>query len=245
LANVPFIAMIIGTAFLPPLVFMAYVRNQEKEGREPWSALFAVFLFGAIVSVVVALILEQTFHVDGREYELLRGQFTVPSIIVLVLVIAPLTEEFSKALGVRVARRRILEAEDGIIYGAAVGFGFSATENLFYELSALHANGQAAYVVTALVRTFTGCFLHATAAGIVGYGLGIRYRERRGLLVVLPYYLAAVLLHAAFNFVAVLNFGFAVGIIIVLSFLAIRFTVRRIRALDSVPVFRADRSPPL
>jgi protease PrsW len=238
-------ALLIGAvAFVPPIVFMGYIRSQEKTGREPWGALATTFVFGAVVSVIFALILQQIFHVPGREYDFLEGQLRVPSIVFLVVVIAPLTEEFAKGLGVRSAKRWIREEEDGIVYGAAAGFGFSATENLLYELSALNENGQTAYLMTAIVRTFTGCFLHATAAGLVGYGLSRRYIYRRGLLSVLPFYIAAVLLHAAFNLIAVLNLAFAVGLIIVLSFLGIRYTVRRIRTLDTIPTFTSSGGPP-
>lgn len=235
-------ALIAAVAFVPPLIFLGYVRSQERIGREPWIALGTVFAFGAIVSVLFALALQTFFHVEGREYELLQGRLTVPSLVFLVIVIAPLTEEFAKGLGVRTARRWIREAEDGIVYGAAAGFGFSATENLLYELGALNEQGQQAYLWTAVVRTFTGCFLHATATGILGYGMARRYLGRRSIVTLVPYYVGAVLLHAAFNLIAVLNLAFAVGLIIIFSFMAIRFTVNRIRALDAIPTF-ASRGP--
>lgn len=236
-----FAALIGAAAFLPPLIFLAYVRNQEKTRREPWGALLFTFMFGAIVSVVIALLLESLFHTGEREYELLRGQLTVPSIVFLVVVVAPLVEEFTKGLGVRSARRYVVEEEDGIVYGAAAGFGFSATENLLYEIAALAEHGELGFLLTAIVRTFTGCFLHATAAGIFGYGLGRKYRNKGGWLDVLPYYALAVLLHATFNLIAVLNFAAAVGFIVLFAFLAIRFTVQRIRTLDRVPAFAPDR----
>lgn len=236
-----FAALIGATAFLPPLLFLAYVRNQEKTRREPWGAILFTFIFGAVVSVLIALALESLFHTGEREYELLRGQLTVPSIVFLVVVVAPLVEEFAKGLGVRSAKRYIVEEEDGIVYGAAAGFGFSATENLFYEIAALAEHGEAGFLLTALVRTFTGTFLHATATGILGYGLGRKYRHKGNLLDVLPYYALAVLLHAAFNLVAVLNIGAAVGFTVLFAFLGIRFTVQRIRRLDQVPAFASDR----
>lgn len=240
-----FVAVIVAAAFLPPILFLLYVRNQEKTRREPLGAIFTVFLFGAVVSVLIALVLEAYFTGEGREYEILRGRLTIPSVVFLVVVVAPLAEEFAKGLGVRTAKRHIFEEEDGIVYGAAAGFGFSATENLFYEVAAFHESGTGAYVATAVVRTFTGCFLHATAAGLTGYGMGRRYLTGGTIFEVLPYFALAVLLHAGFNFIAVLDLRIAVGIIIVLSFVALRYTVTRIRRLDaSPPIFRPLRGAP-
>lgn len=234
-----FAAAIVAAAFLPPILFLLYVRNQEKTRREPLGALFTVFFFGAIVSVIIALALESFFTGEGREYEILRGRLTIPSIVFLVVVVAPLAEEFAKGLGVRSAKKHIREEEDGIVYGAAAGFGFSATENLFYEIAALQESGTAAYVATAVVRTFTGCFLHATAAGLTGYGMGRRYLTGGTIFEVIPYFALAVLLHAGFNLIAVLDLRIAVALIIVLSFLALRYTVSRIRRLDAgPPMFR-------
>lgn len=226
-------------AFLPPVIFLLYVRNQEKTRREPLGAIFSVFLFGAVVSILIALLLESYFTGVHREYEILRGRLTIPAVVFLVVVVAPLAEEFAKGLGVRTAKRHIFEEEDGIVYGAAAGFGFSATENLFYEIAALQESGTAGYVATAVIRTFTGCFLHATAAGLTGYGMGRRYLTGGTLFEVLPYFALAVLLHALFNFIAVLDLRIAVALIVVLSFMALRYTVSRIRKLDTAPpVFR-------
>lgn len=237
------VAAIAAAAFLPPIVFLAYVRNQEKTRREPWSAIVTVFLFGAVLSVLIALALESLLHTGEREYEILRGQLTIPSVVILVVIIAPLVEEFAKGLGLRGARKHIIEEEDGIVYGAAAGFGFSATENLFYELAALEQSGEVGLIATAFVRTFTGCFLHATASGLLGYGVGKMYRYGRGLAEAIPYYALAVLLHAVFNLIAVLDIAIAAAFTVVISFLAIRYTVQRIRTLDAVPTFTSERGP--
>lgn len=242
MASVPSIAILLAAAFLPAIILLVYIRNLEKHGREPWGAIIRAFLFGAFFSVLIALLLETFLHGE-REYEVLEGQITVPAVVFLVVVIAPLVEEFAKGLGVRGARRIIKEEEDGIIYGAAAGFGFAATENLLYEWAALQEGGEAAFIATAVVRAVTGNFLHATASGILGYGIGKMYREHRSVLTLIPFYATAVLLHAAFNLVAVLQLGAAVFIVIVFAFFAMRYTVKRIRRLDHIPDFVPDPGP--
>jgi protease PrsW len=244
-AEVPSILILVAAAFVPAIVFLIYIRNQERHGREPWSQIIRAFLFGAVFSVLIALLLETVLHTEGERELIIGGQgFTVPSMVFLVVVIAPLVEEFAKGLGVRGSKRFIREEEDGIVYGAAAGFGFAATENMFYELQALQAHGEAAFIATAAVRAITGNFLHATASGILGYGIGRMYRGGRSVFSLLPYFASAVLLHAVFNLIAVLALSMAVVFTLIFAFFAMRYTVTRIRRLDQLPEFQPGGGPP-
>jgi protease PrsW len=238
--------ILIGLAFLPPLFYLIYIRNVERFQREPWSAIFQAFLFGAIVSVIFAVILEFTLKPQLREYSIPQTDLTLPVAVLLVVVLAPLVEEFTKGLGVVTVKRNILEIEDGIVYGAAVGLGFSATENLFYELQALQQHQDYTFVAVAGVRSITSSFLHATASGILGYGIAKRKLERGMLFEVLPFYVLAVLLHAAFNGLATfLSIDevpvWGVLAVFVFSFAGIRWTIGRIRRLDQQGRPRAYR----
>lgn len=233
------VVTLVAAAFVPAILFLIYIRNQERHGREPWSQVLRAFLFGAVFSVLIALLLETVLHTESERDYIIAGQpITVPAVVFLVVIIAPVVEEFAKGLGIRGSKRVIAEEEDGIVYGAAAGFGFAATENLFYELSALQEHGEAAFIATAAVRAITGNFLHATASGILGYGMGRMYRQRRTIFSLLPYFFGAVLLHAAFNLVAVFTFEMAVVVTLVFAFFAMRYTVRRIRELDKTPEFQ-------
>lgn len=245
MAPVPSIVILVAAAFVPAIVFLIYIRNQERHGREPWSQIIRAFVFGAVLSVLIALLLETVLHTES-ERELIIGQqqVTISAMVFLVVVIAPLVEEFAKGLGVRGSKRHISEEEDGIVYGAAAGFGFAATENLFYELAALQEHGEAAFIATAAVRAITGNFLHATASGILGYGMGRMYRQRRTIFSLIPYFFAAVLLHALFNLLAIVTLGAAVIVTLIFAFFAMRYTVKRIRSLDSVPEFLPGGGPP-
>ena len=92
-----------------------------------------------------------------------------------------------------------------MVYGIAIGLGFAATENLFYELDALAVAGVAAYIITAILRTISSTFLHATATGMSGLGVGRAVVTQRPLVYAFPYYLVAVLMHAVFNLIAGLS----------------------------------------
>jgi RsiW-degrading membrane proteinase PrsW (M82 family) len=226
------LGILVAAAFLPPIIYMIFIRYAEKHGREPWGRIFLVFLYGAVVSVVLALLFELLFgqYFEERVYDF--PDHVLPEALVLAVIAAPVIEEFTKALGVRVGRPKITEVEDGIVYGVAAGLGFSATENLFYEVAALAQHGEDAFIATAVVRSLTGSFLHATATGIVGYGMARYYLNHGSFLEVIAYYAIAVLLHAAFNLIASLELVVAVGFLIIVSFIAIRWTYNRIRTLD-------------
>lgn len=94
------------------------------------------------------------------------------------------------------------DIEDGIIYGAAAGLGFAATENLLYEGSAFLTSGTGALITIAVVRTLSSALLHATSSSVFGLGIARGAWQGRRLL---PYYLGAVAIHSVFNFAA--SFG--------------------------------------
>lgn len=231
--------LVVAAGFLPPLLYLLVIRNVERWGREPLGAMFRVFLYGAVISVLMAAGLESVFHTGfQREYDLEAGSFQLT--LLLAVIVAPVVEEATKGLSVRSARRHIDELEDGILYGAAAGLGFSATENVFYEYVALTEDSGMSFLGVAVLRSITSTFLHATASGILGYGLARHYVERRGVIEVVPFYALAVLLHAAFNAIAILQFLGGFFLVLFVSFWGIRWTVKRIRELDetSVPTFQ-------
>lgn len=197
--------LFLAVAFIPSIFYLVSVRNAERFGRVPYRVLLGPFLWGVTFAVVFALIAEfaVVYLLGGelvRQYELLQDPTVVN--LLLAIVVAPFAEEFSKALGVLFTKRRIVELEDGIILGAASGLGFAATENLFYELTALASFGFAAYIATAVVRSISSTLLHASATATTGYGIGRKVFRLGGWG---GFYLLAVLMHASFNLIASLG----------------------------------------
>lgn len=206
--RVVFWSVLILVAFVPSILYMVWIRNAEKHSREPWGMLLKVFAYGAILSVIFAVVLEillaSLFDQNiERVYEFLGENPTIPMLVV-VCVIAPFVEELTKAMGVfRVKKRRmIVEIENGIVYGAAAGLGFAATENLLYESAAYLSDGVEAFVATAVLRSLSSALLHATASAMVGLGIARSALQGKSWF---PYYLGAVTLHGGFNFAA--SFG--------------------------------------
>jgi protease PrsW len=221
-------------AFAPPLIYMYIVRNTETCRREPWSALIIAFIYGGTVAVLISILLEGAVN-------LFISDLAAASLI-MTLIIAPIVEECAKSTGV--PRRRILELEDGFIYGAAVGLGFAATENMLYLISAL-TNSVEEFILTAIVRAITSTLLHASATAITGFGIALAlFSRRQGRAQSWISYLAlAIVLHSLFNVFASLQdlvpmdqtaaalIGLVLASVLAVgTFLAIR---RRIKELDT------------
>lgn len=206
--EVVFWSALILVAFAPSLLYLVWIRNTEKHSREPYGTLIKVFAYGAVLSVLMAvlfeLILIALFDQNiERVYEFLGENPSVPTLVV-ACVIAPVVEELTKALGVLRVKRRgmLMEIENGIVYGAAAGLGFAATENLLYESTAYLTDGVEAWAATAVLRSLSSALLHATASSLVGLGIARNALQGKSWM---PYYLGAVVMHGGFNFAA--SFG--------------------------------------
>jgi len=193
-------------AFVPALLYLMWIRRAEIYDREPVDAIAGTFIYGLIVALGMAFVLEllaltllETYTDGGLDP-------TMESII-LAVVLAPVIEEFTKLTGVMASSRRLTELENGLVYGAAVGLGFAAGENVMYYTSSL-TEGVELFIITVLARTITSTLLHTSASAISGFGISrshvSKLRTGRGTSW-LPYYFAAVLMHAAFNFLAILG----------------------------------------
>src|SRR3989454_12510062 len=128
-----------------------------------WGAIFAVII-GAFLSLIFLLLFQAATPVE----QVLAQRFTDPATILLALVIAPFTEEFAKAFGVLRRSFVIREPEDGFVYGATSGLGFSATENLLYGVAAFVVGGFPASLVVVAVPSISPPFLLAPATSLTG-----------------------------------------------------------------------------
>jgi RsiW-degrading membrane proteinase PrsW (M82 family) len=222
------LGILLALAFLPPLAFALWVRAHEKTEREPLRAVLGMFVYGGTLGVVIALALILLFDYSiGVE----PGGLTLLSLV----VIAPVLEELAKGLGLGLMRRRISEIEDGIVYGAAIGLGFAATENLLYGLEALQSSGFERAAVTIGFRVVSSVLLHAGSTALLGYGYALMRLRGRGVVFLLPYYLLAVLQHSLYNYLVggqlLWSFAAAVAMVLVVTGLL----RRQIRRLDAQP----------
>ncbi|TLZ87840.1 MAG: PrsW family intramembrane metalloprotease [Methanobacteriota archaeon] len=205
LASSPYFLLILFiAAFALPLLYLIWIRNSPRYGREPWPTVLKTFAWGAVFSVIIAIILSILFILVLSSSQSLNDffarRFQDPSTAIGALVVAPIVEEAAKGVGATAGRPQTQSSTDGLVYGAAAGLGFSATENLVYALAALLVPGvgPSGSLVVVAVRSFSSTFLHASSTAVMGYGLAKSWLSGRPWAV-FPFYVVAVAMHAAFN----------------------------------------------
>jgi RsiW-degrading membrane proteinase PrsW (M82 family) len=194
------VTVVFAAAFAPSLIYLTWIRNREKFAHEPMAILLRTFIYGAVVGIIVSYVFESLI---AQVYM----QFVAPPLleaIVPTLVIAPIVEEGVKPIGVYILRnmKSFVHPIDGAIYGVASGLGFAATENLIYESQALLKYGFAAGLLTVAFRAVTSTFIHASATGLTGYGIG-EWKFGASAMHVAFFFIIAVLLHSIFNYVSI------------------------------------------
>jgi RsiW-degrading membrane proteinase PrsW (M82 family) len=219
-------------AFLPAIIYVIWIRNTEKYNRERWIPIFICFIWGASIAIIASIFLELFLEISLTESIQSTNLFGLSTSI----IIAPFVEELVKpfALRTRIVKREIKELEDGLIYGAVAGLGFSATENLFYGYSFL-SEGLVVFLILIIVRSFGGCLLHASATALTGYGYGKTLINGTSKFRIVPYFIIAVFAHALYNFLVSYNiFGAATGLLLalLLVYVSIKLVRNKIRNLD-------------
>ena len=246
-------------AFIPAYMYLKSIRNTEQHDKEPWEALKIAFAWGAISGVFLALLLSA---LGVPLLLLLLADLTDPSVhdilpvIVGAVIVAPIVEEFAKPLVMfqnQTIRREIDELEDGIVYGAACGLGFGATENVMYGLTeGLALAGFAGMALLIVIRTVSSILLHLVTTSYTGHGIARYMLNGEPFSVVLKYYLVAVIIHATWNLAAVysLLFGSETGAFliflfsIILAISGLQLAKKRIAVLDGIATIPVNESLP-
>ena len=193
-------------AGLPMFSFLALIWWLDRYDREPIPLLAAVFLWGAVPSVLLALI-GSTLAAVATDAVLAELAHTLAfdvekaSIAVSTAVIAPVIEEPAKALVLLplLMSRHFDNMTDGFVYGAAAGLGFAMTENYLYFVAT--ADQVDVWLGTVFIRTFYSAVMHATATAAVGAAMGwARFRHPLTLVAAATLGLCiAVGMHALWN----------------------------------------------
>ncbi|GAA4444016.1 PrsW family intramembrane metalloprotease [Actinokineospora soli] len=181
---------------------------------EPARLLWLAFAWGACVAAITALLINNTAEAVG---DLLLGKGNGDKISAMVS--APLVEESIKGafvFGIYLFLRHEFDGViDGIVYAGLVAAGFAFTENIYYFGRAFAdygiGDGTTPGVVTAFVlRGVLSPFTHPLFTACIGVGIGIAARSHRYRVVApIAGFVAAVVLHAAWNGAATLGGGTA------------------------------------
>ncbi|MGH4021777.1 MAG: PrsW family intramembrane metalloprotease [Pseudonocardiaceae bacterium] len=204
------VAVVVGAlaAMLPVGPVVAAFLWVDRWEPEPPRLLLMAFLWGASVSVLGALIVNQSAVVLG---ELALG--AGGGDLVGAVISAPLAEEAFKGaflLGLLWFRRREFDGiVDGIVYAGLVAAGFAFTENILYFGQAFYAGGLISagggVLTVFILRGLLSPFAHPLFTAMIGLAIGAAARSRNpAATILLPVagYLSAVVLHALWNFSA-------------------------------------------
>ena len=192
-----------GVLALVPLAIVFWgIRWIDRWEPEPRGALVFAFLWGAGVSVLIALI------VDAEVQSIIAAAglsgFGVEFFGYAVQ--APIVEEVGKGLGVLllffVVRRHFDGPVDGIVYSAWVAGGFAFTENILYFGAELASSSPASTIEVFFVRGLMSPFAHVMFTAFIGAAIGYAAQRPgwwRGVVAFVIGLIPAVLLHAFWN----------------------------------------------
>jgi len=181
------IIIILLLSFVPMLLYAGLLWWLDRYEKEPLALLGFAFLWGAIPSIILSLILEIILNVPIIA---LSGENALIYNLLGASLAAPIIEEGTKALAVLglfiFFPREIDSPLDGLIYGGMAGFGFAAVENFFYLMTAYESGGLGGAFGLAFLRAGLFGLNHAMYTAFTGLGMALALELRRAWLVVMP-----------------------------------------------------------
>ncbi len=207
------IELIIGMicATLPVPIYIMLLLWIDRYESEPLWMLTTTFLWGALVAVFIAIILNT---VNGAIITAATNSARIGENFGAVIS-APIVEESAKAFILLVLffwkKDEFDGIVDGIVYAGMVGLGFAMTENILYYGRAV-SGGAGSLTFIFILRGMAAPFSHPLFTSMTGIGLGWSRQSNNGFVkVVAPVlgFMFAILLHATWNGTA--TYGGAVG----------------------------------
>lgn len=188
-------------AIIPALFYATIIYWFDRYEKEPMWLLSATFFWGAIPSIVLALLASLTFSAPLQS--IVGPDVTNTTMAVLV---APPVEETVKAIALVaifvLLRHEVDSLLDGIIYGAMVGIGFAMVENFFYFVTVYQTEGPGTWGTTIFLRAIVFGLNHSLFTSITGLGMAIaRFSAEQAVRILAPLagWSLAVFLHALHN----------------------------------------------
>lgn len=171
-------------ATLPIFAYLFFIWWLDRYDREPMWLLMLTFAWGGMGGVVLAVIGSFALSLSMSAVFGIAGSDAMDTVFV-----APVVEEITKGLFLLVifARRDFDNTTDGVVYGAAAGLGFAASENFLYFISAWSDGGAGSWAQTVFLRTLFSGVMHAFATGMLGAALGyIKFARSTSLKFLMP-----------------------------------------------------------
>ena len=211
----------LGLALIAGLPAMALAVYLDRREPEPWWLLGLAFLWGAIASTGLAVVLNEVVGAEVRElFDETAGLVDTTRLGFELLdqaqlfawlqnsLVAPFVEEAVKGAALLLLLAllpiEVNSVRDGIVYGGLVGLGFAVTEAVVYTVQDFVATGELSYAAQLIPRfVLGGVNGHALYTALLGAGLGLArqgdYGRIRKALIGIGAFILAVAAHSMSN----------------------------------------------
>lgn len=203
-------------AFIPSIIYAIIIRYSEKYEREAWGSIGQAFLWGGTLGIVVVILIRGffSFYLEDNFPDLASDE--AKRTLIMMALITPIIAELVKPIGLLLVRGDLLEAEDGLIYGSVIGLGFTATENLLFGIYLAPLYGIEIFIAVVFIRSMSVMYIHSSTTALTCYGVtrAMKVKHKTGGFLAFPLFLlAAIGIHALFNYIAFNNL-FDIGVLL-------------------------------
>lgn len=189
-------------AFVPAFFLSWFVYSLDRYEKEPTLLLVSAFFWGSVLAVIGAIVGSVIMNI-GFSAVL---QEEVLTDIASGSITAPFVEEFWKGLALLIIfllfRKEFDSILDGIVYGAIVGLGFAASENVLYLLDTYWTSGWEGLFIVFFLRVGVFTWAHPFATAFTGIGFALARKTPRvpfKLIAPVAGYFLAMLAHSFHN----------------------------------------------
>jgi RsiW-degrading membrane proteinase PrsW (M82 family) len=184
---------------------MAVIWRLDKYDREPLWLVSLNFAWGAFGAVIIGLVIGSFFE---RSFSGVIFNAQNKDMISSLLT-APIVEELAKAvflIFVTAPLKIFDNMTDGVVYGAAIGFGFGMTENFLYFLNAETIDK---WLILVPMRSILSAVMHACSTSAVGAFVGYSkfQTKKKKIWLILLGLLTAMIIHFVWNFSVTVGSG--------------------------------------
>ena len=220
--------IIVALSAIFSVIALTYYYRKDKVEPEPPTRIALAFTLG-IFSAGVAFIF------SWLSLEVLKAGIRDPDVLSLLSAgaVAPVVEEMSKlVMVIYLSRHSTFDGPiDGLVYGAAVGAGFSFAENILYGIVFSIDSGLTFALGVTVFRGAIQILGHPLYTGLAGAGVGM-YKVKL-LDSPLSKYWRSVLLHMIWNISSIVFIG---GLLFgaIYGYLELRKELRFAQELDYI-----------
>jgi RsiW-degrading membrane proteinase PrsW (M82 family) len=152
-------------AVVPSLIYLVVLNAIDRYEKEPWTILLACIGLGAVVAPLIVM---GIFVLTGRDATLPPAFAPGLSPDAFTAIVEEVTLGILLIVLVRFVRNEFDDVLDGVIYGAAIGAGFGATESFLYVLGGTDLLSSQT-VVSLVVAGLNHAFYMAVFGAILGW----------------------------------------------------------------------------